>query len=90
MPHSTNWRSANCKSGGLRNFFLDKEDRAAAHPHKSYVGYYILLLKCQNFVVCLSDKRLSVVQNGAPTSAEQYSRTAVRTLEKMLPKILWE
>lgn len=65
-------------------------DRAAVCPHKIYVSYYILHLKSQSFVVCLSDKKLSVVHKGASTSVEQYSSAPSRTLERTFPKILWE
>lgn len=65
-------------------------DRAAVYPHKIYMSYYILQLKSQSFVVCLSDKKLSVVHKGASTSAEEYSSTPLRTLERTLPKIFWE
>lgn len=56
MPLSTNWRSAKCKLSGLRNFFPASTE-AAVHPHKIFLGHYILLLKSQNFGVCLSEER---------------------------------
>lgn len=89
MPHSSSWRSAKCKLSGLRNFFPVSTE-AAVHPHKICVGHHILLLKSQDFGVCLSEKSLSVAHDGDPISAEQHSSTPGRTFGRTLPNIFWE